>query len=68
MQYLARSLRRSRKLTGTFRSSLETAQLYLDRLLKHGEKVLEPQRRPGNLLLLHKISTVRSAIPNMSLD
>jgi len=42
--------------------------LYLDRLLKHGEKVLEPQRRPGNLLLLHKISTVRSAIPNMSLD
>ncbi|CAD6581237.1 MAG: Meiotic Sister-Chromatid recombination aldehyde dehydrogenase, partial [Tremellales sp. Tagirdzhanova-0007] len=30
----------------------------IDWLVKHGEKVIAPQPRPGNLLLAHKISTV----------
>ncbi|KAL7425233.1 Meiotic Sister-Chromatid recombination aldehyde dehydrogenase [Cryptotrichosporon argae] len=30
----------------------------IDWLIKHGEATLKPERRPGNLLLAHKVSTV----------
>jgi len=34
----------------------------MDWIIKHGQTALKPSRRAGNLLLAHKITTVRNAL------
>lgn len=36
----------------------------MDWIIKHGQAALAPSRRAGNLLLAHKISTVRVIVPS----